>query len=425
MLHTAETGLRLALPAHVLLRDLFQEPGGPVGAGTAVQHPLPAVGEGQLLLGPGHGHVAEPPLLLQLLLVVLGGGAGEDPLLHPHHVHHRELQPLGGVNGHHGDAVVAGLHAVQICVQGNLVQEAGEGGVLRLLLQEAQDVGFQLLNVLDAAPALHVVLLLQGLYIAGLVADGVVELRQGQLRARPPQAVDQVRELQQLGGRRFQLREQVRVADDLIQRRPLALRQGAHLVQCSGADAPGRVVDDPPQPQVVQGVVQHAQIGQHVLDLRPVEELHAPHYFIGDAVALHGVFQGVGLGVHPVEDRRVPEVPAPVHPHQDVPGHVVGLVALVEGGLDRHHIAPAVVGPEGLTLAALVVLDDGVGRIQNVLGRAVVLLQANGPGGGVLLLEVQDVFDVGPPEAVDGLVVIAHHTEVFVPPRQEACQQIL
>ena len=81
------------------------------------------------------------------------------------------------MNGHHGDAVVAGLHAVQICVQGNLVQEAGEGGVLRLLLQEAQDVGFQLLNVLDAAPALHVVLLLQGLYIAGLVADGVIELR--------------------------------------------------------------------------------------------------------------------------------------------------------------------------------------------------------------------------------------------------------
>ena len=160
-----------------------------------------------------------------------------------------------------------------------------------LLLQEAQDVGFQLLDVLDPAPALHVVLLLQGLYVAGLVTDGVVELRQGQLRARLPQAVDQVRELQQLGGGGLQLREQVRVADDLVQRRPLALRQGGHLVQRGGADAPGRVVDDPPQPQVIHGVVQHAQIGQHILDLRPVEELHAPHHLVGDAVALHGVFQ--------------------------------------------------------------------------------------------------------------------------------------
>ena len=118
-------------------------------------------------------------------------------------------------------------------------------------------------------------------------------------------------------------------------------------------------------------------------------------------------------------------MPAPVHPHQDVPGHVVGLVALVEGGLDGDHVAAAVVGPQRLALAAPVVLDDRVCRVQDVLGGAVVLLQADGPGLGVLLLEVQDVLDVGPPEPVDGLVVVTHHAEVLVPPRQEAGQQIL
>ncbi|CDC73664.1 putative uncharacterized protein [Oscillibacter sp. CAG:155] len=378
-----------------------------------------------MLLGPGHGHVAKPPLLLQLLLVVLGGGAGEDPLLHAHHVHVRELQALGGVDGHHGHAVIVRRHAVQVRVQRDLVEEAGEGGVLRLLLQETQDVGLEFLDVFDAAPALHVVFLLQGLDVAGLLAHRVVKLRQGQLRARPAQSVDEVRELQELAGGAFELWEHIRVAEDLIERGPLLLRQAGHFVHGGGADAPGGDVDNPAQPQIIQGVVQNAQIRQHVLDLRPVEELHAPYHFIRNAVALHGIFQGVGLGVHPVEHRRVPEVPAPVEPRQDAAHHVVGLVAFVVGGLDGDGVAAAVVGPEGLALTAGVVLDDGVGGVQDVLGGAVVLLQADGTGGGILLFKVQDVFDVGAPEAVDGLVVIAHHAEVLPPARQKACEQVL
>ena len=151
------------------------------------------------------------------------------------------------MNGHHGDAVVVGLHAVQVRVQGNFVQEAGQGGVLRILLQEAQDVGFQLLHVLDAAPALHVVLVLQSLHIAGLVADGVVKLRQSQFRSLAAEAVNEVREFQQLGGGTFQLREQIRIADDLIEGCPLALRQHRYLIQSRGADTPGRVIDDATQ----------------------------------------------------------------------------------------------------------------------------------------------------------------------------------
>ena len=68
---------------------------------------------------------------------------------------------------------------------------------------------------------------------------------------------------------------------------------------------------------------------------------------------------------------------------------------------------------------------DGVGRVQDILGGAVVLLQADGAATGVLALEAQNVLDVGPPEAVDGLVVVAHHADVLIAPRQELGQEVL
>ena len=60
-----------------------------------------------------------------------------------------------------------------------------------------------------------------------------------------------------------------------------------------------------------------------------------------------------------------------------------------------------------------------------MLGGAVVLLQADGAAGGILLLKGEDVLDGGPPEAVDGLVVVAHHAEVLIAPSQGRGQQVL
>ena len=71
------------------------------------------------------------------------------------------------------------------------------------------------------------------------------------LRPLAAEPVDEVREFQQLGGGAFEIREQVRITDDLVKRRPLALRQDRHLVHGGSADTPGWVVDDPPQPQVI------------------------------------------------------------------------------------------------------------------------------------------------------------------------------
>ena len=101
-----------AQPLQVLRGDLFHKAGGAVGAGPSKKHPLIGAGEVQLLLGPCHGHIAQPPLLLHLLRFPNGPDAGEDALLGPHHKDHRELQPLGRVHGHHHHAVLVRVVAV-------------------------------------------------------------------------------------------------------------------------------------------------------------------------------------------------------------------------------------------------------------------------------------------------------------------------
>ena len=63
----------------------------------------------------------------------------------------------------------------------------------------------------------------------------------------------------------------------------------------------GGLIDDTAQAQIVRTVVDEAEIGQHVLDLRAVKEARATDDAIRDAVSLEGIFQRVRLGVHAVE----------------------------------------------------------------------------------------------------------------------------
>src|ERR1019366_3195771 len=64
-------------------------------------------------------------------------------------------------------------------------------------------------------------------------------------------------------------------------------------------------------------------------------------------------------------------------------------------------------------------------RRQNVLGGAVVLLQANGLGLGVVVFEIQDVPDIGAAPAIDRLVFVAHHADIAMLFGQQAHEVVL
>ena len=407
-----------------LLGDLLHKAGGAVVAGAAKQHPLLGAGEIELLFGPGHGHIAQAALLLHLVRLADGPDAGEDALLGPHQKDHGELQPLGRVHGHHHHAVLLVL-AVQIGVQGDLVQKSRQGGLVPRPVQIAPDGGEKLPDVLQPSPVLHGVLGLQHDGIAGADHQLLVELVQGELPGQGGQLPHEIGEGGQLARRALQLRVQAGVVDDGVEGGLLPPGDGLGGLDGLGSDAPGRVVDDAGQAQVILRVVQHRQIGHHVLHLRPVKKPGAADDAIGDAVFLAGVLHLVGLGVHAIENGVVLPPAALAVVLQNAGGHILGLVVLVHGGVQGQLVPVPGLGPQLLALAALVVADDGVGRLQNVPGGAIVLLQADDPAALILLLEGQNILNGGPTEAIDRLVIVTHHAEVFVAPRQKRGQEIL
>ena len=92
---------------------------------------------------------------------------------------------------------------------------------------------------------------------------------------------------------------------------------------------------------------------------------------------------------------------------------------------DADGVTLAEVGEQVLRLPVGVVLDDRVGRAQDRVGRAVVLLQRDDVRSGEVGLELRDVADVGSPERVDRLVLIADGADVLVLGAEELEKPVL
>ena len=109
----------------------------------------------------------------------------------------------------------------------------------------------------------------------------------------------------------------------------------------------------------------------------------------------------------------------------DLAGHIVGFRAFVGCFVDRNGVALTVGRPEPLAFSSQIVGNHRIGCIQNGLGRTVILLQPDGSGTPVLLFKVQDILDGSTTETVNTLVVVTHHTDIFVAACQQAGQQVL
>ena len=82
-------------------------------------------------------------------------------------------------------------------------------------------------------------------------------------------------------------------------------------------------------------------------------------------------------------------------------------------------VARGILRPQVLALTPAVVGNDGVGRVQDRLRGAVVLLQPDDLRALVLLLEREDIFDRRTAEFVDGLVVVADNADVLISAREQ------
>ena len=78
-----------------------------------------------------------------------------------------------------------------------------------------------------------------------------------------------------------------------------------------------------------------------------------------------------------------------------------------------------------LSLRCVLLAISFAGDGEDRLGRAVVLLEPHDLRVGVILLELEDVLDVGPAPGVDRLVRVADDADVAVPQRQRVGDDVL
>ena len=402
----------------MFLRDLGDEAGDPVCRRAAEDHALVGGRKIQLLLGTGDGDVAEPPLLLHLVRLPDGADAGENRLLHADDEHRRKFQPLGAVHGHENHGVGVRVVVVHIGIE----RYIGKVALQRLvpgLLHVGEDAGFELPHVLGAGGVLGRVLFLQDADVAGFFQQLVQQLVRAVGGGEVLEFQNQIGKEAQLDPGALELGDLLGLLQDLKHGDILCRRKLPDDLHRPCADAAGRGVDDARQAQVVRRGGNHAQVGEDILDLGAVKEARAADDAVGDAAAFKGVFKLVGLGVHAVEHRMVAPVgPAPVGGH-DLGGDELGLVPLVVGEVVEQQLSPVLVRPELLALAPAVVGDDGVCRVQNVGGAAVVLLEPDHPAVFILILKAEDVFNRRAAEFIDALVVVADHADIAPAPREE------
>ena len=223
----------------------------------------------------------------------------------------------------------------------------------------------------------------------GLVGDLVEEIEQvGDAAQRPSRHARRAR-----GSQRF------------AERDPGTLRVRLDLRDRRVADATLRRVDDPLPRNLVVGIDERAQVRECVLYLAAIVELHSAEHAVWDPRAYQRLLDDATLRVRAVEDRDVAEAVVGV---VGEPPHLTDderrLVVLVFGLVTHDRRAIALFGPEVLRSPGRVVGDDGVGRVEDALRRAVVLVEDDDRRVGKRLLELREVAVIGPAELVDGVV---------------------
>ncbi len=411
----------LAGPDRELTGDLVEEARRRVPRRRAPRRSRQRPGEVEPLAGAGDADVGEATFLGELGRVAERAQVREDAVLEPGQENHRELEPLGRVEGHQGDdaAGIVGVgDRVGVGDERDLFEERHERGRLvgaRVLLLELPRHADELAQVVDAPLVLRITAGFELTQVTGLVEHRLEDRAGRAVRTRPDAA-----DLGEQGGEvadRVQgpVREPERLVGPLDGRAEgdaFLLGEDIDAGHRPIADTAAGRVQDAPQADDVVGVGDHPQVGQCVADLAPLVEAHTAHDLVRQADADEHLLEDTGLRVGAIEDGdaggdRGPRVGELVDALRN-PGR---LVVLVLGDVAVDLLAGTGLGPEVLRFAVGVSCDDGIGGGQDRLGGAVVLLQQDRGRVRVVALELEDVADARATECVDGLVGVSDHRE--------------
>ena len=177
---------------------------------------------------------------------------------------------------------------------------------------------------------------------------------------------------------------------------------GCNLVDGGLTNAASRIIDDALERLLVGRIGDESQIADDILDLLALIERQATVDAIEDVAFAQGFLEGATLCICAVEDGDVAVVVTLVVVKRlYTSSHLIGFLQ-VGVGAGEDEFRPSVVFAENrLAYLILVLRNERIGSIDNVLRRAIVLLQLEKLGVGYLVLHIQNVVDIGATERID------------------------
>src|SRR5690606_16952879 len=186
------------------------------------------------------------------------------------------------------------------------------------------------------------------------------------------------------------------------------------------------IIDDPFQRLFVVVIYRDPEISDQVADLFSLIERKTSVNFIRNIQFSQRLLHGPGLGVGTVQNREVLKTQAMgCLFSQNGSGYGFAFFIIADRADHFDFLARFIFRENNLFELIPVVGDDAVGRVDDVLGGTVILFQFEYFQVGVILLKIQDVLDIRPPEGVNALCIVPHHADVLVNRCQTLDNQVL
>ena len=353
------------------------------------------IGEAALLLQPGAAALVHRPLVRKEPVFPAGQ---EDGL---------EFQPLCRMQRHDVDGIELGI-LLGVHDQRDMLQE----GAQALILLHGAD---QLLQVLEPAGRFRRAVVLPHRGVAGFVQHdlGKLGVRRGFQQSLPAREIGG--DLAKGGARlRLQLVALGKGGGSLEHRHAKRTRRVVDLADRGLAKPALGHVHDALEGEVVGALRHDAQKGERIADFHPLVEARTADDAVVQADLDEAVLEGARLEGRAHQDRHVVQlVLLPVQPLDllaDGARLLVGIPGGMHGDLGILRVGP--VGEQRLAEAAFIVGDQVRGGAEYVGRGAIVAFQADDGGAREILVEAQDVVDLGAAPAVDRLVVVADAADV-------------
>ena len=203
------------------------------------------------------------------------------------------------------------------------------------------------------------------------------------------------------------------------------MRLAGQLLESFLTDTAARCVENPLEALCIPRICHHLKVGEKVLDLLSQVELDATEQRVGDAVEDQRLLQRPRKSIGAVEDGDVPKGAALTAQLLDEDSDRLSFLSFVAETMEAYRVSCTLVRPQILGFSLGVVTDQRIGGVENVLGRAVVLLEFDDDRLRVILLEIEDISEIRTTPPIDRLIGVAGDADVAIARSEEIAHAVL